>query len=200
MLKDESRRRTPAKMLASREAAERETETMPVEIMEGESDKVLPTTAIEDSSFESLLTVEYVAVGTGKRGGEIGLLFEGADHALWVSTSRSSIEEVCRCFEIQPPAKGETFDESTLVGKVGMVRVAREKSLRMKIDALLPATEAKPDPAPVAQDGEVPEDWKRDLLERMKRWGGERRLLTREEIENQTIADGPIEKRREESP
>ena len=47
---------------------------------------------------------------------------------------------------------------------------------------------------------EVPEDWKHDLLERMKRWGGERRLLTREEIENQTIADGPIEKRREESP
>ena len=130
---------------------------MPVEIKEGGPSE----DEVEAMLGRGRVRVEEAQVEEGRFGQQIRLSLmhkKGSEFRAWVSTSRSRIEEVCRCFGIRPPAKGETFDESTLVGKVGEVRISSKVdskgSTRPKVDAWLPATEAKPAPAPVAQDGE----------------------------------------------
>lgn len=146
-------------ILSPHNAAERE-KTMAIEIKEsGPSEE-----EVEAMIGRGKVRVEEARVEEGKFGQQIRLSLlhkKGAVFAAWISATRPKIEEVCRCFGVKSPARGETFDETGLVGKVGEIRLSTKTDskgiLRPKIDAWLEAKVETVTTKPVAapqQDGD----------------------------------------------
>jgi hypothetical protein len=119
---------------------------------------------VESMLGKGKVKVKEARIEEGKFGSQIrlGLLHKkGIEFAAWVTPNRSKIEEVARCFGIAPPGRGESFDETDLVDKVGEVRIGSKTDskgiLRPKVDAWLPASveAAKPVAAPAKTDDET---------------------------------------------
>lgn len=118
---------------------------------------------VESMIGRGRVKVEEVQVEEGKFGPQIRLDLlhrNGTSFRAWVTPNRVKIEEVCRCFGVKPPARGETFEETCLVGKVGEVRLSTKVdakgTTRPKVDAWLAAkaetATTKPVSAPAQEE------------------------------------------------
>ena len=115
---------------------------------------------VESMIGRGRVRVEEVQIEEGKFGQQIRLDLlhrNGSSFRAWVTPNRTKIEEVCRCFGVKPPARGETFEEASLVGKVGEVRLSTKVdakgTTRPKVDAWLAAAPgAKPIAALAKED------------------------------------------------
>lgn len=121
---------------------------------------------VESMIGRGRVRVEEVQIEEGKFGQQIRLDLlhrNGSAFRAWVTPNRTKIEEVCRCFGVKAPARGETFDETSLVGKVGEVRLSTKVdakgTMRPKVDAWLAAkADATPGAKPIAAPAKEDED------------------------------------------
>ena len=119
---------------------QKESKTMAIEIKEsGPAED-----EVEAMLGRGRVKVEEVRIEQGKFGEQIRLSLrhhKGGEFRAWVTPSRSRIEEVCRCFGIPTPSRGQAFDEMALVGMVGEVRISSKVDAngitRAKVDAWL---------------------------------------------------------------